>query len=409
MPSISRRSAFGAAAVLAMGCNQATAQTMAAGQAPLAIKGYDPVAYFTDGRPGGTSGNRVRMGRAALSFRNGRASRTLQGRPRALRAAVRQFLCHVTQPGRARRGRPGDWLISDGRLYIFGRPEGPELFRQNIRWKYAGTPTTTPTVPVPEGTLCKFRRFARCLLGFIRYAAAPCDNSPASIDPTATAGGHNETELEPAKCPCCGGTLAIFPLARRSGRRCRQGFRWRSRATIRSPISLSAKPTPGLPEFEYEWDDHRYRFATAEHRDLFKADPVRYAPQFGNFCAMALAKGELVVANPENWLISDGKLYVFGKPPGRTRPVPEGPRREHRQGEREPAASCRSDLAAGRRAGWLGLRPARARPCADRRAGARDPPASGTCCRTSCGSNVGSRRRIAATTRAASSVWPCCA
>jgi hypothetical protein len=73
------------------------------------------------------------------------------------------------------------------------------------------------------------------------------------------------------------------------------------------------KPMPGQPEFEYEWDEHRWRFSSAEHRELFKADPVRYAPQFGNFCAMALSMGQIVVANPENWLINDGKLYVFGK------------------------------------------------------------------------------------------------
>ena len=79
------------------------------------------------------------------------------------------------------------------------------------------------------------------------------------------------------------------------------------------------KPTPGRPEFEYQWDEHIWRFATADHRDLFKADPVRYAPQFGNYCAMALSKGEVVVADPENWLISDGKLFVFGKP------APAGP------------------------------------------------------------------------------------
>ncbi|HEU5274209.1 MAG TPA: YHS domain-containing (seleno)protein [Xanthobacteraceae bacterium] len=78
-------------------------------------------------------------------------------------------------------------------------------------------------------------------------------------------------------------------------------------------------PVTGRPEFEYVWDDHVYRFASAEHRDMFRADPVHYAPQFGNFCAMALAKGEVVVANPENWLISDGKLYVFGSP------APAGP------------------------------------------------------------------------------------
>jgi hypothetical protein len=79
------------------------------------------------------------------------------------------------------------------------------------------------------------------------------------------------------------------------------------------------KPTKGAPEFAYDWDEHRYLFANAEHRDRFKADPVKYAPQFGNYCAMALAKGQIVVANPENWLISEGKLYVFGSP------APAGP------------------------------------------------------------------------------------
>jgi YHS domain-containing protein len=74
----------------------------------------------------------------------------------------------------------------------------------------------------------------------------------------------------------------------------------------------NGRPVRGLPEFEYEWDEHVYHFASAQHREMFRADPVRYAPQFGNFCAMALAKGQLVVANPENWMISDGKLYVFG-------------------------------------------------------------------------------------------------
>lgn len=72
------------------------------------------------------------------------------------------------------------------------------------------------------------------------------------------------------------------------------------------------RPARGLSEFEYEWDENHYRFVSAEHRDLFKADPVRYAPQFANFCAMALTRGEIVEADPNNWLIVDGKLYIFG-------------------------------------------------------------------------------------------------
>jgi len=76
------------------------------------------------------------------------------------------------------------------------------------------------------------------------------------------------------------------------------------------------RATPGLEQFEYQWDEHRWRFANAGNRELFKADPVRYAPQFANFCAVALARGEVSEANPEYWLISDGKLYLFGKPHG---------------------------------------------------------------------------------------------
>ena len=73
------------------------------------------------------------------------------------------------------------------------------------------------------------------------------------------------------------------------------------------------RATPGVAQFEYEWDEHRWQFANAKHRDLFKADPVRYAPQFENFCAVSLARGEIHEASPEYWLIIDDKLYLFGK------------------------------------------------------------------------------------------------
>jgi hypothetical protein len=76
------------------------------------------------------------------------------------------------------------------------------------------------------------------------------------------------------------------------------------------------RPAHGLPEIEYEWDEYRYWFSRLEHRELFRADPVRYAPQFANFCAMALSQGELDEADPDSWLITEGKLYIFGKAAG---------------------------------------------------------------------------------------------
>lgn len=77
------------------------------------------------------------------------------------------------------------------------------------------------------------------------------------------------------------------------------------------------KPTPGKPEFEYEWDEQRYRFASAEHLASFRMNPGRYMPRFGNICAGALAYGLAWEANPELWKLHEGKLYLFGSPASR--------------------------------------------------------------------------------------------
>ena len=100
----------------------------------------------------------------------------------------------------------------------------------------------------------------------------------------------------------------------------------RSTAAEKAPLAIKGydpvayfrlgKPTRGQPNIEYVWDERRYRFSSTENRELFRADPVRYAPQFPNFCAMSLTRGEIVDANPEYWVISDGKLYMFGKAVG---------------------------------------------------------------------------------------------
>ena len=73
--------------------------------------------------------------------------------------------------------------------------------------------------------------------------------------------------------------------------------------TVRAPMK-------GAPEFEYIWDDARWQFASATHRDLFAADPSRYAPQYGGYCATALALNYIADPDPEVWTIRDGKLYL---------------------------------------------------------------------------------------------------
>ncbi|WP_371154381.1 YHS domain-containing (seleno)protein [Jannaschia sp. 2305UL9-9] len=71
------------------------------------------------------------------------------------------------------------------------------------------------------------------------------------------------------------------------------------------------RPVAGDPAITHDWADATWAFATTEARDMFAADPVAYAPQYGGFCAWAVAaKGELYSTQPENWAIVDGKLYL---------------------------------------------------------------------------------------------------
>ena len=39
----------------------------------------------------------------------------------------------------------------------------------------------------------------------------------------------------------------------------------------------------GMSEYSHEWNDARWYFASAQNRDLFAADPERYAPQYGGY------------------------------------------------------------------------------------------------------------------------------
>jgi len=66
----------------------------------------------------------------------------------------------------------------------------------------------------------------------------------------------------------------------------------------------------GKSEFSYEWNDAEWHFASAENRDLFAADPERYAPQFGGLCTGALSGGQVYPADPEAFKIVNGKLYL---------------------------------------------------------------------------------------------------
>lgn len=69
-------------------------------------------------------------------------------------------------------------------------------------------------------------------------------------------------------------------------------------------------PAKGFEEFSTEYNGATWFFSSQENLDLFTANPGKYAPEYGGYCAYATAKGKLVKADPEAWNITDGKLYL---------------------------------------------------------------------------------------------------
>ncbi|HKK34814.1 MAG TPA: YHS domain-containing (seleno)protein [Paracoccaceae bacterium] len=70
------------------------------------------------------------------------------------------------------------------------------------------------------------------------------------------------------------------------------------------------RPVEGDRAHSLEWKGATWRFASAEHRAMFEADPEAYAPQYGGYCAYAVAQGGTASVDPEQWRIVDGKLYL---------------------------------------------------------------------------------------------------
>ena len=53
-----------------------------------------------------------------------------------------------------------------------------------------------------------------------------------------------------------------------------------------------------------------YRFASAANLAAFRASPSRYLPSYGGYCAWAISQGYTASADPTNWRIVDGRLYL---------------------------------------------------------------------------------------------------
>jgi len=70
------------------------------------------------------------------------------------------------------------------------------------------------------------------------------------------------------------------------------------------------KPVRGNAAFSYKWRNADWNFSSAANRDLFLGNPEKYTPQYGGYCAYAMAFDATASTIPEAWTIVGGKLYL---------------------------------------------------------------------------------------------------
>ncbi len=70
------------------------------------------------------------------------------------------------------------------------------------------------------------------------------------------------------------------------------------------------KPMMGKSEYSDDWMGAKWQFTSEKNLNMFKANPDKYAPQYGGYCAYAASKNMLAPIDPTAWKIIDGKLYL---------------------------------------------------------------------------------------------------
>ena len=74
---------------------------------------------------------------------------------------------------------------------------------------------------------------------------------------------------------------------------------------------FSGKAVAGTKAYVATYNDAKYMFVNQSNLDAFEANPEKFAPKYGGYCAYAVAGNKKYAIDPESYLIQDGELLLF--------------------------------------------------------------------------------------------------
>ena len=114
-------------------------------------------------------------------------------------------------------------------------------------------------------------------------------------------------------CPLMGVVVTLLPISQAKAVEPIYTT-WYSEIAIKGydPVAYftSGKAIKGKPKFTIKWRGAIWQFSNAKHRQLFFKAPEQYAPQYGGYCAYAVANNTTAGVDPEKFILHEGRLYL---------------------------------------------------------------------------------------------------
>jgi hypothetical protein len=225
----------------------------------VAFSGYDPVSCFPAGGGRALRGEprfEVRLGPARYRFASAEHRSWFEAEPARYEPAYGGFDAAAMATGARRAAAPAAFRVSGARLFAFADAgaisafDAAQMALADVAWKRASgeEPRGLPVDDARVGAKWNLGKSGLALEGY---------------DP-----------------------VAYFPEG-------------------------GGKPRKGDPKLECSLDGAKYRFASEAHRAWFLAEPARYRPKYGGWCAYAMVEGDEVEVDPESFLVENGRLLLF--------------------------------------------------------------------------------------------------
>jgi YHS domain-containing protein len=219
----------------------------------VALSGFDPVAYFTDGSPIQGDPNMSAVHRGATYYFASDAHRwQFLREPDRFAPAFGGYCGYAASIGRLSPVSPQFWQILDGRLVLQHNQHAFELFNQDARGSLARADANWPRLS--------------------QHNALPAHYVVNADAQGVAIGGYD-------------------------------------------PISyLENRPQRGVPEHAARYGGATYWFVSEAQRAKFESDPARHAPAFGGFCGYAASIGTFAPVDPTLFVLVDGRLVLQHTP-----------------------------------------------------------------------------------------------